>query len=75
MYRLRFKIGFSDERLTTPNGLSIIGGILGKSDFVKRCDRCPVDKKHSEYQIKERDILFNDRPFHFVFILTKLMRF
>lgn len=37
MYKPRIKVVFSNERLITPSGLSIIGGMLGKSDFVKRC--------------------------------------
>lgn len=57
MYKPRIKVVFSDERLITPSGLSIIGGMLGKSDFVKRCNRIPVDKKRSEPQIKDGDIL------------------
>lgn len=48
---------FTNECIITPIGLDIIGGILGKSDFVKRCNRMPVDKKHSEPQIKNGDIL------------------
>ena len=31
--------------------------MLAKSDFVKRCNRIPVDKKRSEPQIKNGDIL------------------
>ena len=57
MYKPRIKVVFSDERLITPSGLSIIGGMLGKSDFVKSCNRIPVDKKRSEFQIKDGDIL------------------
>ena len=57
MYKPRIKVVFSDERLITPSGLSIIGGMLGKSDFVKRCNRIPVDKTRSEPQIKDGDIL------------------
>lgn len=57
MYQPRIKVVFSNERLITPSGLSIIGGMLGKSDFVKRCNRIPVDKKRSEPQIKDGDIL------------------
>ena len=57
MYKPRIKVFFSDERLITPSGLSIIGGMLGKSDFVKSCNRIPVDKKRSEFQIKDGDIL------------------
>ncbi len=57
MYRPPFKIVFTDERLITPSGLSIVGGMLGKSEFVKQCNRIPVDKKRSEPQIKDGDIL------------------
>ena len=57
MYKLRSKVVFTNERIITPSGLGIIGGMLGKSDFVKRCNRIPVDKKRSEPQIKHGDIL------------------
>ena len=57
MYKPRIRVVYSDERLITPSGLGIIGGMLGKSDFVKRCNRIPVDKKRSEPQIKDGDIL------------------
>ena len=57
MYKPAFKVVYSNEELITPSGLGIIGGMLGKSDFVKRCNRIPVDKKRSEPQIKDGDIL------------------
>lgn len=57
MYTPRFKVVFTNERIITPSGLGIIGGMLGKSDFVKRCNRIPVEKKRSEPQIKNGDIL------------------
>ena len=57
MYKPRFKVVFTNERLITPSGLGIIGGMLGKSEFVKRCNRIHVDKKRSEPQIKNGDIL------------------
>ena len=50
-------VQFSDERVIFPSGLAIADGMLGKSDFVKRCDRIPVDPKRSETQIKDGDIL------------------
>lgn len=55
----QIKVVFSNERLITPSGLNIIGGMLGKSDFVKRCNRIPVDKKRSEAQIKDGDVLLS----------------
>ena len=57
MAKPQIKVVFSDERLITPSGLNIVGGMLGKSNFVKRCNRIPVDKKRSEPQIKDGDIL------------------
>ncbi len=53
----QIKVVFSNERLITPSGLNIVGGMLGKSNFVKRCNRIPVDKKRSEPQIKDGDVL------------------
>ena len=57
MSKPQIKVVFSNERLITPSGLNIVGGMLGKSNFVKRCNRIPVDKKRSESQIKDGDIL------------------
>ena len=57
MSKPQIKVVFSNERLITPSGLNIVGGMLGKSNFVKRCNRIPVGKKRSEPQIKDGDIL------------------
>ena len=57
IYKPRFKVVFTNERIITSSGLGIIASMLGKSDFVKRCNRMPVDKKRSEPQIKNGDIL------------------
>ncbi len=50
-------VELSDERLITPSGLSLVGMLLGKSDFVKRCNRASVSQKRSQPQIKNGDIL------------------
>ena len=55
----QIKVVFSNERLITPSGLNIVGGMLGESNFVKRCNRIPVDKKRSEHQIKDGDVLLS----------------
>ena len=55
----QIKVVFTNERLITPSGLNIVGGMLGKSNFVKRCNRIPVDKKRSEPQIKDGDVLLS----------------
>ena len=55
----QIKVVFSNERLITPSGLNIVGRMLGKSNFVKRCNRIPVDKKRSEHQIKDGDVLLS----------------
>ena len=57
MSKPQIKVVFSNERLITPSGLNIVGGMFGKSNFVKRCNRIPVDKKRSEPQIKDGDVL------------------
>jgi len=50
-------IEFSNERLITPSGLSLVGTMLGKSDFAKKCNRMSVSSKRSQPQIKNGDIL------------------
>lgn len=50
-------VRFSDERLITPSGISLVDGILGKSDLVKRCNRMSVTDRRSQPQIKNGDIL------------------
>ena len=57
MKNQRFTIEFTNERLITPSGLAIVGGMLGKSDLVNRLNCIPVDQqKRSEPQIKNGDI-------------------
>ena len=53
----RIVVELSNERLITPSGLALVGGALGKSDLVKRSNRMTVDKKRSQPQIKNGDIL------------------
>ena len=53
----KFVIEFSDERLITPSGLSLVGAVLGKSDLVKCCNRMSITDKRSQPQIKNGDIL------------------
>ena len=53
----RIKLVFGNERIIPASGLGIIGGMLGKSDFRKHCDRQKVDPKRSQPQIKNGDIL------------------
>lgn len=51
------KIEFSEERIIPAGGLAVVGAILGKSDFVKRCNRMDVTQNRSQHQIKNGDIL------------------
>lgn len=53
----KFIVEFSEERLITPSGLSLVGAMLGKSDFAKKCNRMSVSGKRSQPQIKNGDIL------------------
>ena len=52
-------IEFSDERLITPSGLSLVGQMLGKSNFIKKCNNMKIDGKRSQSQIKNGDILLS----------------
>ena len=51
------KIEFTKERIIPASGLAVVGAILGKSDFVKRCNRMDITKNRSQHQIKNGDIL------------------
>ena len=51
------KIEFTNERIIPASGLAVVGAILGKSDFVRRCNRMDVTKNRSQHQIKNGDIL------------------
>ena len=52
----KIEVVLSDERLITPSGLSFVGQILGKSDFVKKINRAPISKEYLQSQIKNGDI-------------------
>ena len=47
------KIEFTNERIIPASGLAVVGAILGKSAFVKRCNRMDVTKNRSQHQIKK----------------------
>lgn len=49
----------SEERLITPSGLSLVGQMLGKSRFIKKCNNMTVEGKRSQSQIKNGDILLS----------------
>lgn len=51
------KIEFTNERIIPASGLAVVGAILGKSDFVKRCNRMDVTRNRSQHQIKNGDIM------------------
>ena len=57
MANKRIKLTFGNERIIPASGLGIVGGMLGKSDFRKHCDRQKIDSKRSQPQIKNGDIL------------------
>ena len=52
----KIEVVLSDERLITPSGLTFVGQILGKSDFVKKMNRAPISKEYFQSQIKNGDI-------------------
>ena len=53
----KIKIEFTNERIIPASGLAVVGAILGKSDFVKRCNRMDVTSNRSQHQIKNGDVL------------------
>jgi hypothetical protein len=50
-------IEFSNERLITPSGLTLVGGMLDNSDLVDIVNRASVTEKRSQPQMKNGDIL------------------
>ena len=50
-------IELTNERIIPASGLAVVSAILGKSDFVKRCNRMDVKKNRSQHQTKNGDIL------------------
>lgn len=53
----KFRVEFTNERIIPSGGLSVVGAILGKSDFVKKLNRMDITEKRSQHQIKNGDIL------------------
>lgn len=51
------KVTFSEERIIPAGGLAVVGAILGKSAFVKRCNSMDITGNRSQHQIKNGDIL------------------
>ncbi len=45
----KIKIEFTNERIIPTSGLAVVGAILGKSDFVKRCNCMDVTKNRSRH--------------------------
>jgi len=52
----KLEVKISNERLITPSGLSIVGAMLGKSDFVANCNSQTTGKRSEPY-IKNGDVL------------------
>lgn len=52
-------IQVSEERPITPSSLFLVGQLLGKSRFIKKCNTMKVDGKRSQSQIKNGDILLS----------------
>lgn len=55
----RLEIVLSNERLITPSGLSLVGQVLGRSNFIKKANKMKTDKR-SQPQIKNGDILLTE---------------
>ncbi len=52
-------VKLSNERLITPSGLSLVGQMLGKSSFIKKCNNMKVDDRRFQSQIKNGDIFLS----------------
>lgn len=52
-------IQLSEERPITPSSFFLVGQLLGKSRFIKKCNTMKVDGKRSQSQIKNGDILLS----------------
>lgn len=52
-------IQLSEERPITPSSLFLVGQLLGKSRFIKKCNAMKVDGKRCQSQIKNGDILLS----------------
>ena len=52
-------IQLSEERPITPSSLFLVGQLIGKSRFIKKCNAMKVDGKRSQSQIKNGDILLS----------------
>lgn len=55
--RKNISVEFTNERIIPSGGLAVVGAILGKSNFVKRCNRMKVDCNYPQHQIKNGDIM------------------
>ena len=55
--RKNISVEFTNERIIPSGGLAVVGAILGKCDFVKRCNRMKVDCNHPQHQIKNNDTM------------------
>ena len=51
----KIKIEFTNGRIVPASGLAVVGAILGKCDFVKRCNRIDVTPNRSQHQLKNGD--------------------
>lgn len=50
-------VQYTNERIIPASGLSVVGALLGKSDFTKKLNRMDVTANRSQHQIKNGDIL------------------
>ncbi len=55
----KIKIEFTNERIIPASGLAVVSAILGKCDFVKRCNRMGVTPNRSQHHLLEGDTEVN----------------
>lgn len=54
--RKNIVVELTNERIIPSGGLTVVGAILGKSDFVKNCNRMKVGCCQPQHQIKNGDV-------------------
>ena len=50
-------VEFTDERIIPAGGLTVVGAVLSKSDFIEKLNRMDVTANRSQHQIKNGDIV------------------
>ena len=50
-------VELTNERIIPASGLTVVGALLGKSDFIKKLNHMDVTSNQSQHQMKNGDIV------------------